>query len=41
MLIALGETRPNMDWNWKTAHKRGLDHDGVSEHANGFNHPQG
>jgi hypothetical protein len=27
MLIGLGETRPNMDWNWKTviatAHNRG------------------
>jgi len=25
----------------KPTHKRGLDHDGVSEPANGFNHPQG
>lgn len=25
----------------KPTHKRGFDHDGVSEPANGFNHPQG
>jgi hypothetical protein len=41
MSIALAETRPNMDWNLKTAHQRGLNHAEVSEPGNGFNHPQG